>query len=70
MVLGHLLYSVQPQSFSEWTRVSLEQSLAEFYTILLKEPLQVALRDDGGGNLFPLLSRKLTIVVSNGQGGC
>jgi hypothetical protein len=43
MVLDHLLASVQPQSFSEWTCTSLEQSLEEFYTILLEEHLQVAL---------------------------
>jgi hypothetical protein len=42
MVLDHLLPSVQPQSF-EWTRASFEQSLAEFYAILLEEHLQVAL---------------------------
>jgi hypothetical protein len=29
--------SIQPQSFLEWTRASLEQSLVEFYTILLEE---------------------------------
>jgi hypothetical protein len=41
--VGHLLPSVQPQSCLEWTRTSLEQSLAEFFTILLEEHLQVAL---------------------------
>jgi hypothetical protein len=43
MVLDHLLSSVQPQSSLEWTRTSLEQSLVEFYIILTKEHLQVAL---------------------------
>jgi hypothetical protein len=47
MVLDHLLPSVQPQSFLEWTRTSFEQSLAEFYTILL-----------GGGNLSLILVSK------------
>jgi hypothetical protein len=37
MVLDHLLPSVQPQSFLEWTRASFEQYLAEFYTILPEE---------------------------------
>jgi hypothetical protein len=41
-VLGHLLPSIQPQ-FSEWTSTSFEQSIAEFYTILLEEHLKVAL---------------------------
>ena len=39
MVLDHLLPSIQPQSFLEWTRTSLEQFLVEFYTILLEEHL-------------------------------
>jgi hypothetical protein len=43
MVLDQLLPSIQPQSFLEWTHASFEQSLAEFYTILLAEHLQVAL---------------------------
>jgi hypothetical protein len=38
-----LLPSIQPQPLSEWTRTSSEQSLAEFYTILLEEHLQVVL---------------------------
>jgi uncharacterized protein YggT (Ycf19 family) len=42
MVLVHLLSSVQPQSFLEWTRTSFEQSM-EFYTNLLQEHLQIAL---------------------------
>jgi hypothetical protein len=37
MVLDHLLPSIQPQSFLEWIRTSFEQSLAEFYIILLEE---------------------------------
>jgi hypothetical protein len=43
VVLDHLLPSTQPQSFFEWTRTSFGQSLAEIYTILLEEQLQVAL---------------------------
>jgi hypothetical protein len=42
MIFGHLLPSIQLQSL-EWTRTSFEQPLAEFYTILLEELLQVAL---------------------------
>jgi hypothetical protein len=42
-MLGHLLPSVQPQSFLEWTRTSFEQSLAEFYTILVEEQRQILL---------------------------
>jgi hypothetical protein len=43
MVLDHFLPSVQPQSFLEWTRTSFEQSVVEFYTILLEKHLQVTL---------------------------
>jgi hypothetical protein len=43
MVLDHLLPSIQLQAFLEWTRTSFEQSVAEFYTILLEEHLEVAL---------------------------
>jgi hypothetical protein len=43
MVLDHLVPSVQPQTFLEWTHTSFEKSLEEFYTILLEEHLQVAL---------------------------
>jgi hypothetical protein len=39
--VGPLFPSIEPQSFLEWTRTSSEQSLAEFYTILLEEHLQV-----------------------------
>jgi hypothetical protein len=42
MVLDHVLSSIQPQSFLEWTRTSSEQSMAEFFTIL-EEHLQVVL---------------------------
>jgi hypothetical protein len=42
-VSDHLLPSIQPQSFLELTHTSSEQSLMEFYTILLEEHLQVAL---------------------------
>jgi hypothetical protein len=41
-VLDNLLSSLQQQSFFECTPTSFEQSLAEFYTILLEEHLQVA----------------------------
>jgi hypothetical protein len=41
-MLDHILPSVQPQSSLEWTYTSFEQSLAEFYTILL-EHLHVVL---------------------------
>jgi hypothetical protein len=44
MVLNHLLPSKQQQSFLEWTRTSLKQSLEEFHIILLEEHhFQVAL---------------------------
>jgi hypothetical protein len=43
MVPDLLLSSILPQFFLELTRTSFEQSLAEFYTILLTEYLQVAL---------------------------
>jgi hypothetical protein len=59
MVLGHLLPSIQPQSFLEWTPTSFEQSLPEFYTIHLEEHLQVALQmlevsktDQSGSMIF------------------
>jgi hypothetical protein len=44
MVLDHLLSSVQPQSFLEWSRTSFEQSIAEFYTVVLEAHLQGALQ--------------------------
>jgi hypothetical protein len=44
MVLDHLLPLVQPHCFLEWTRTSLEQSLTEFYTILLEEHVEVGLK--------------------------
>jgi hypothetical protein len=43
MVLDHILPSVQPQNFLEWTLTSLEQSPTKCYTIILEERLQVAL---------------------------
>jgi hypothetical protein len=52
MVLDHLLPSVQQRSFLEWTHTNFEQSLAEFYTILLEEYLQVALEMLEGGGLL------------------
>jgi hypothetical protein len=48
MVLDRFLPSEQPQSL-EWTRTSFEQSLAEFYTILREEHVQVALEILGVG---------------------
>jgi hypothetical protein len=42
-VLDHLLPSIQQQAFLEWSHVSFEQPLEEFYTVLLEEHLQVAL---------------------------
>jgi hypothetical protein len=45
-----ILYTFEPPfafhtvaSFLEWTHTRFEQSLAEFYTILLEEHIQVAL---------------------------
>jgi hypothetical protein len=37
MALDHLLPSVQPQAFLEWTHTRFKQSLAEFYTNLLED---------------------------------
>jgi hypothetical protein len=42
MGLDKLLRQIEPQSFLEWAHTSVEQSLVEFYIILLDEPLQVA----------------------------
>jgi hypothetical protein len=42
MVFNQLLLSIQWQSFLEWTHTSFNQFVAEFYTILLEEHLQVA----------------------------
>jgi hypothetical protein len=44
MVLDHRLPSIQPHSFLECTPTSYEQSLVEFYTILLEEHFQIALQ--------------------------
>jgi hypothetical protein len=60
MVMDHRLPSVRPQSFLEWILTSFEQSLTEFYTILLEEHLE---RDVEGGNLF------LTLVSETDQSG-
>jgi hypothetical protein len=43
VVLDQLLLPIISQSFLEWTLTSFEQSLAEFYTMLLEEHHQVAL---------------------------
>jgi hypothetical protein len=48
VMLDHLLPSLKPQYFLEWTRTSLEQSLLEFYTIHVR-----------GGNLFLTLVSKI-----------
>jgi hypothetical protein len=40
MVSNHLLPPIQPQSSLQWISTSLEESLAEFYTIHLEENLQ------------------------------
>jgi hypothetical protein len=63
MVLDHLLPSIQPKSFFECTPTSFEQSLAEFYTILLEEHLQVALEMLEVGMYSSLQSPKPTRVV-------
>jgi hypothetical protein len=57
MALDHLLPSIQPRSFLEWTHANFEQSLAEFYTIPHEEHLQVALdfslqTDQSGSVMF------------------
>jgi hypothetical protein len=43
MVLDQLLPLVQPQFSFEWNPASFEQSLAEFYSILLDVHFQAAL---------------------------
>jgi hypothetical protein len=52
MMLGLLLPSIQPQPFLEWTRTSFKQCLAEFYTLILEEHIQVALEMSKVGNVF------------------
>jgi hypothetical protein len=44
MVLDHLLPSIEPRYFLEWTHARFEQSVAEFYAILREEHLPVALK--------------------------
>jgi hypothetical protein len=68
MVFDHLLPSVQPQSFLEWTHTSFEQSLAEFYTIPLEEHLQVALEILEVGKTDQSGSMMLKFGDSAGQG--
>jgi hypothetical protein len=63
MAWEKLLLSAQPQAFLAWTPSSFEKSLVRFYTTLLEEPLQVAFRDVGGGNLF------ITVVPETDQSG-
>jgi hypothetical protein len=43
MVVDHLLPSIQPTYFLEWTPSSFEESVAEFCTIRLEEHRKVAL---------------------------
>jgi hypothetical protein len=74
MVLDHLLSSIQPQSL-EWTRKSFEQSVAEFYTILLEGTSSSCFRDVGDGNLFLTLVSKTGSMMFRsgdcaGQGRC
>jgi hypothetical protein len=61
--LGQLLPPTRPQSFFDWTRISFEQSLAEFYTILLEKHLQVALEMFDMKISSSFLSPKLTRMV-------
>jgi hypothetical protein len=46
-------------------------NLVEFYNILLEEHIPVALRDVGGGNLFPILLSKAdhsgSVMVKTGD---
>jgi hypothetical protein len=63
VVLDHPLSSIQLQSFLEWTCSSFEESLAEFYTILIEEHLKVALEILEVGTYSSRLSPKLTRVV-------
>jgi hypothetical protein len=63
MVFGHLLSSIQPQSFLELTCTSGEQSLVEFYTIFLEEHLQVALEMLEVGICSSLYTPKVTGMV-------
>jgi hypothetical protein len=42
MVFYHLLPSIQLQSFLEWTQTSFEQSVVEFYIIILEGHLKIA----------------------------
>jgi hypothetical protein len=63
MVLDHVLSSMQLQFFLEWTYKCLQQSLAEFYTILLQEHLQVTLEMLEVKISSSLWSPKLTRMV-------
>jgi hypothetical protein len=67
MVLNHLLPSVQPKSFLKWTLTISEQSLAEFYTNLLEELLQIALEMLQVGNCSSLWSPKLATMFNDVQ---
>jgi hypothetical protein len=57
MVLDQLLPSILLHSFLEWTHTSFEQCVAEFYTVLLEEHLQVALEMSEVGICSSLVSK-------------
>jgi hypothetical protein len=63
MVVDQLLPTIQPQYFMKWAHKSSEQSLVEFYTILLEERLVVALEILKAGICSSLKSPNLTRVV-------
>jgi hypothetical protein len=63
MVLDHILPSIEQQFLLKWTRTSFEQSLVEFYTILLEEQLQVALEMLEVRICFSIWSPKLTRMI-------
>jgi hypothetical protein len=58
MMMDHLLPFIQPQSL-DWTYTNFEQSLAEFYIILLEEHLQVAVETLDAVICSSLWSQKL-----------
>lgn len=78
MVLDHHLPSVQSQPFLKLTHANLEQSLTEFYTILVEEQLKVALEMLQVGNLFLIvvsITDRSGLMMSKfadyvGQGRC
>jgi hypothetical protein len=78
VVLDHHLPSVQSQPFLKLTHANLEQSLTEFYTILVEEQLKVALEMLQVGNLFLIvvsITDRSGLMMSKfadyvGQGRC